>query len=203
MAQKTTTDGGESTTEHPAAGVETIVVNPDDVIETMRRNARDSEEQRTHSLRINPPFKGEVRATPHVTQDGNYYPPETSPKPIHLGSVAFLAGRNNQSRLSRISDEAFYPIRNDSRARFRDEYGAYNEHGEPRELTDEEESEWGEWRETELEVWESAVRRELCDEIVLEAMAPADGSDLDEALKSVGVGETVETSVEIRYESGE
>ena len=183
----TTTNGGESNTDHPAADVEAIVVDPEDVIEMMRRNARDRDEQRRHSLRISAPFGGELRATPHVTQRGNYYPPELSQKPIHLGASVFLAGHSHYNHPD-FPDSCGYPIRLDERAKFRDQFGYRDDDGGYRELTDDEEAEWEEWWETVLEVWREEVRRNLKDEATLESQT-VDGR--------------VETAVEIRCEERE
>lgn len=180
----TTTNGDESDTEHPAADVETIVVDPEDIIEMMRRNARDRDEQRGHSLRISPPFDGELRATPHVTQKDKYYPVDLSQKPIHLGASVFLAGHSH-FRHPDFPEVCRYPDRHTQRSRFRDELGYTRDDGSYRELTDEEEAEWEEWWDTVLEVWREEVRANLKNEATLESRT-VDGM--------------LETTVEIRYE---
>jgi hypothetical protein len=132
----------------------TIVVDPDDIIEAMRRNVRDEFEQRSHVVRLHPSFDKRVRASLHVSEEGTYYPPEMDPKPVHISPHTFVAGRRDNP----LPDEAQFPIRNDSRTRFREEVGASPE---------EEPDEWDEWWGTELEVWEDGVRRRLKDEIEL------------------------------------
>lgn len=182
MVQNTATND-EATNDHPAADIETIVVDPADIVTMIRRNWRDQDETLSHSLRITPPFTGTVRAAPHVSQQGSYYPPKMAPKPIHLGKAAFLAG-NSMDRSS-IPDACHFPNMHDSRARFREEFGYYGANGENRRLTDDEEEEWEEWWDVELEVWEEAVRAELCDETELMRRS-AEGNQT--------------TTVEVRYE---
>jgi len=175
----------QSNNEHKAADLETIVVDREDVIEMMRRNERDRDKKTSHSLRITPPFDGEVRAKHHTSHQGNRYPPEVSVKPIHLGASVFLAG----STLPYHPDfpgTCRYPHRHDERARFRDQFGYKRDDGSYRELTEEEEEEWNEWWSNVIEVWENEVRRNLKDEATLESQT-MDGM--------------VQTTVEIRYET--
>jgi hypothetical protein len=57
-----------------------LVVDPDDIISAMRRNARDAHTRRTHKLRFNRPLEGRVTASTHVHQEGTYWPnPKTAP----------------------------------------------------------------------------------------------------------------------------
>lgn len=187
MAQNDTATAEEQTEDHPAADVETIVVDPDDIVEMMRRNDRDRNENRSHSLRITPPFEGELRATHHVSQQGEYYPPETDPKPIHLDEAEFLGGHSKDR--GGIPGECRFPSRNDSKARFRDEYGYKADDGAYRELTEEEQAEWDEWWAAELAVWEETVRDSLVEEVVLAEL--------------YGIGDNRQTTVQIRYEEDE
>lgn len=75
--------------EAPEKQIKTVVVSADDVVSAIQRNARDRDEQRSHVLRITPPFGTEVRAALHVTEDYTYYPPEMDPEPIHLNPDQF------------------------------------------------------------------------------------------------------------------
>ena len=175
----------QSDNGHRAADLETIVVDPEDVIEMMRRNARDESRQCNHSLRITPPFDGEVRAKHHTSQQGNRYPPEISVKPIHLGASVFLAGHTNY-HYPAFPESCRYPNRQEERARFRDQFGYKNDDGSYRQLTGDEEQEWEEWWSNVIEVWENSVRANLKEEVIF--------GDI------VG-GETVKTRVGIRYES--
>lgn len=187
MEQNTVTADGGSTTDHQAAAVETIVVDPDDVVEAMKRNHRDQDEQRSHTLRITAPFKGEKEATPHVSEAHRYYPPELSQKPIHIGPEAFIVGHAAGSRHPDWWNQWAYPNLHEERSLFRDEFGARDEHGENRPLTDEEEDEWGEWWDAAVEMWEDRVRHALqnVDELTLTSQDPA----------------VEDTTVRVRYES--
>jgi hypothetical protein len=159
MAQNTATADGGSNNENPAADLDTIVVDPDDVIEAMRRNDRDSDEQRTHVLRVSPPLEGEQTATPYVDEAHTRYPPELSQTPLHIGPETFIVGHGAGTRHPDWRNEWSYPNRNEERSLFRDEFDAYGERGENRLLTDDEEDEWDEWWDTVVEMWENGVRR--------------------------------------------
>lgn len=152
MTPENAADNHEPT--HNAADLETIVVDADDVLDLFRRNARDADEQRTHSLRVSPPFEGEREASLHVSQQGNYYPPEMDPKPIHIGINHLFGGRPD----ARIDAALAYPDRLTEKSLFRDEFDARTEDGENRALTDDEQDEWDAWWDTAIEVWESNVR---------------------------------------------
>lgn len=179
----------EPTDEHPAANIETLVADPDDIVEAMRRNNRDRDEQRTHVLRISPEFEGEKKATPHVSEAHTHYPPELSQKPLHIGPEAFIVGHGAGSRLPDWRNEWNHPDHIEERALFRDEFDAYTEDGDTRPLTDEEEDEWDEWLETALEMWEDRVRHALknTEELTFTSQHP----DVDD------------TTVGVRFESGE
>jgi len=127
----------------------------------MRRNDRDSDEQRSHDLRVTPPLEGEQTATPHVSEAHNYYPPEMNSKPLHIGPEALLVGHSAGSRHPDWWNEWSYPDYRQVQHLFRDEIEAWGDHGETRPLTDEEEDEWDEWWNTTLEKWEDRVRHVL------------------------------------------
>lgn len=185
MAEFESQQNGEPNDEHPAMGIETIGVDPDDIMEMMRRNERDRDEQRSHCLRINPPFEGAVEATLHVSQDHTFYPSDMDPKPIHLGEALFIGGHSMDR--SRIPTSCRYPDRNDSMVRFREEFDVYGENGDTRPFTDDEEAEWDKWWNQELEFWEGEVRNELVDEATLTFN------------ETVAYG-TIKTTVNIRYD---
>ena len=189
MAQNTATADGGSNSDHPAADVDTIVVNPDDVVEAMRRNHRDSDEQRSHVLRFSPPLEGEQTATPHVSEAHTYYPPELSQKPIHIGPEAFIVEHGAGNRHPDWRNEWSHPDLHRERSLFRDEFGARDEHGESRQLTDDEEDEWEEWWDTAVEMWEDRVRHALknTEELTLTSQHP----DIED------------TTVAVRIESAE
>lgn len=150
-----------TTSTHPAADLTTIVVDPDDVIESMRRNVRDRNEQLTHDLRINPPLEGEKTATPYITETNTRYPPEMDPKPVHIPPASFVIGHVAGIRHPDWRDACTFPIRHDQRSLFRDEHDLYDEHGNPRPMTDEEEADWADWWDTVVEVWEDHTRHEI------------------------------------------
>ena len=174
MTADTCNGADGSRNEHPAANLETVVVDPDDVIEMMRRNYRDDPEQRSHVLRVNPPLEGEQSATLNVLQDHTYYPPEMDPKPIHLTATHVLGGRAD----SQLNSELCHPDHTVERGLFRDENGI----GDGEELP---EDEWQEWWDVALEVWESEVRASL--------------SEATEVTLGGNYLEEPETTVEIQY----
>lgn len=161
MARGTDATVDETTTDHPAADLDTVVVNPDDVVEAMRRNKRDEDEQRSHDLRVTPPLTGEKTATPHVSEAHTYYPPEMDPTPVHIGPEALVVGHGAGSRHPDWGSEWTYPDYGTEKYRFRDEIDARDEHGDIRPLTDDEEDEWEEWWDTVVEMWEDRVRHAL------------------------------------------
>jgi len=161
MAQNTTTADDGSNSDHPAADIETIVVDPNDVVEAMRRNKRDRDEQRSHVLRVSPPFEGEKKAKPHVSEVHTYYPPEMDPKPLHIAPEAFIVGHGAGSRHPDFSNEFRYPDYSTEQHRFRDEIDAWDDDGTVRPLTDEEENDWDEWWDTVVEMWEDRVRLQV------------------------------------------
>ena len=148
MVQNTTTDGGTDGT-HAAADLETVIVDQEDVIEMFRRNARDETEQRTHVLRITPPFEGEMEASLHVSEANAHYPSEMDPTPIHLGAEHLFEGRPD----AQLSDTLCYPDRSVERQLFRSENDVA-----PDEV---DEDEWQEWWETALATWESNIRHAM------------------------------------------
>lgn len=184
MAQKATADGGDESAndqtdaaEHQASDLETIVVDADDVIEAMRRNWRDEDEQRSHVLRISTPLEGTKEASLHVDEAHTWYPPEMFETPIHIGPTAFVVGHDQGSRHPDWRNEWSFPSMAEERSLFRDEFDARDENGENRPLTDDEQDEWDEWWDTVVEMWEDRVRHALdaVDEITLTDLA-ADGT---------------------------
>ena len=139
MTQNTTDNDSR-----PEAQIETIVVDPDDVIEALRFNGQPPEykNRRRAVIRLHPAFEAEQEGSLFYTEQGNYYPPEMSPKPIHLRPGLF------------VNDDAMpIPHRGEERSRARDE------------LDDPTDEEIEEWVETAFEVWENDVRQRLVDEL--------------------------------------
>lgn len=166
MAQQITADGG-SGTNHAAADLDTIVVDVEDVVDMMRRNKRDEDEQRSHVLRVTPPLSGECKASLHVSQDHAHYPPEMDPKPLHLDARTVLGYRDEA-----MPDSLAAPDVTVERSRFRD----YIRDEVPDDADVDEDEEWDEWWDTTCEVWEDEVRAQCQDrEIVLGRQLPEAG----------------------------
>ena len=159
------------------AQIETIVVDPDDIIEALRFNGQPPEyTNRRHAvIRLHPPFTAEQSASLFYTEEGNFYPPEMSPKPVHLRPELFV-----------IDDAMSMPDRGTVRAEARDELEA---HGEIDDMTEDEIEEYRDsWVEEAFEVWESDVRNRLV-------------SELDKSGFVSGVDETdVLAGVSVKYE---
>jgi hypothetical protein len=120
--------------------IDMLVVDPDDVIEALRFNGRPTEykNQRSAAIRISPLFESESSTSIVYTEEGNNYPPDMNPKPIHINPRVFV-GEN-------VIDQ---PIRSDERARAKDE------------LDDPSEEEIEEFVDIAFEVWEADVRTRL------------------------------------------
>ena len=174
MTMNTTTTDGGSNSDHPAANIDTIVVDPDDVVAAMRRNRRDETEKRSHYLRVSPPFEGEKKSKPHVSEAHTYYPPEMDPKPLHMGASCLLVGHDAGERHPDFHDEWRFPNYGTEKALFRDEIEARDDDGGYRQLTDDEEADWDDWWETVVEMWEDRVRHALknTEELTLTSQYP-------------------------------
>jgi hypothetical protein len=120
--------------------IDTVVVDPDDVIEALRFNGRPPEykNQRSAAIRISTPFENESGTSIFYTEEGNYDPPETNPKPIHINPRVFVD--------ENVVDQ---PIAADERARAKDV------------LDEPTEEEIEEFVDMSFEVWESEVRNRL------------------------------------------
>ena len=76
--------------------IETVVVDPDDVVEAIEYNRDEADHGRKSAvLRISPPFNTTVTASVEYVQEGHYYPPDMSPKPIHVVPAKFAEKRND------------------------------------------------------------------------------------------------------------
>ena len=78
---------------HPAADIDAVVVDPEDVAELLHREHTESDPLRSHVFRIAPPLEGDVRAEPHV-QDGPVRHQGQAPQPIHLPPATFVANES-------------------------------------------------------------------------------------------------------------
>lgn len=133
--------------------IETVVVDPDHVIETFKRNQRDENEERSHVLRISVPFESEMEAIPHALEDQTDYPPGGESTPILLCPEAFVNVRGDYD-----PDRTRIPIPTWEESRS----VARNDHGED---IDEETVE--EYHITVMEAWKECVRTSLVDEVLL------------------------------------
>ena len=125
--------------KEPRNIIDTVVVDPDAVIEALRFNGRPPEykNQRSAAIRISTPFESESGTSIFYTEEGNY-PPEMNPKPIHINPRVFVD--------ENVIDQ---PIRSDERTRAKDE------------LDDPTEEEIEEFVGMAFEVWEGEVRNRL------------------------------------------
>ena len=123
--------------------IDTVVVDPDDVIEALRFNGRPPEYKNQVSavIRITPSFETESGTSIGHTEEGNYYPSDMNPKPIHINPRVFVAENTIEQ-----------PIAADERARAKDE------------LDDPTEEEIEKFVDMSFEVWESEVRNKLKNE---------------------------------------
>jgi hypothetical protein len=129
----------------------TLVVNPDDIIEAMKRNARDAETRRSHRLRVNRPLEGRVEASNHVQEQGNYWPnPETAP--LTLQPEVFLPNP--------APEETAHPEQWEI-------YEAAMDVDDVDEIDDVSDEALEECWEVHLDFWESAIRHHLKDEVDL------------------------------------
>lgn len=175
-----TDDNHTHTLEH----LDRIVVDPDDIIETMQRNRRDADENRTHVLRITPPLKDERRAKLHCSENGSYYPDEMDPKPVHFMPSDFLTGHTEDPLPSSFNP----PDRRIVRSQFRQ--AAHIDVPEDiTEWTNEDEQRFKEYFEETESIWLDDVHSNLADSITSEEMTSVfeDGQ-----LKSVSVTATVD-----------
>lgn len=122
--------------------IDTVMVDPDDVIEAIRFNNQPPEykNQRSAVLRITPPFDSESTASIHYSQQGNHYPPEST-HPIHINPGVFVG-----------EVAVDLPIRGDERARAHEM------------LDDPTDEEIDEFVQQAFDVWEEHARKALVDE---------------------------------------
>ena len=92
--------------------IDTVLVDPDDVIEALRFNGRSPEykNQVSAAIRISPSFESESGTSIVFTEEGNNYPPDMNPKPIHINPRVFVAENTIEQ-----------PIAADERSRAKDE----------------------------------------------------------------------------------
>jgi len=150
MAYMAKADGG--TDEMKGAEIETVVVDADDVVEAMKRNRRDEDQQRTHVLRVSPPLEGEREASLYVSESHARYPADAT-KPIHLEPKQFLGSRPDEPLDSTLE----VPRRTEARIAAETDN---DDEQVDENLVDE-------YHKVAMDDWESNVRASLADEIVL------------------------------------
>lgn len=127
----------------PRYYIDTVIVDPDDIIEALRYNRRPTNAGRRNAvIRITPPFESESEASIFYPESGHHYPSEMSPDPFHIAPEVFV-GENLVET----------PYRSRERERAKDE------------LDDPTEEDIEEYVETAFNVWEKDVRKHLCEKI--------------------------------------
>lgn len=134
--------------------VDVVVVAVDDLIAACKRNRRDADKRRSHVLRATPPFEGRVELGLYVSEEGNYYPPEMDPKPVHLAPQWFFA--HDDDTPATTSDIPI-PTWAESRRLARDDHG-----------DDVSEETVEEYHAVAMDQWESRVRANLRDEVLVD-----------------------------------
>lgn len=137
-----------------AGRIETVVIDPTNVIEAFKRNRDDEAEHRRHVLRISPPFESDVKAVPHALDDRDS-PSAVNSTAIHLRPEAFVSVRPDDD-YDRHRTRISIPTRRESQSIARNDYG---------ENIDTETVET--YHSTAMEAWEECVRTSLVDEILL------------------------------------
>ncbi|WP_339106228.1 hypothetical protein [Haloterrigena salinisoli] len=132
--------------------IDTVVVDPTNVVEAFKQNRDEEAEHRRHVLRISPPFESEVKAVPHVLDDRDS-PSDVDSTAIHLRPEAFVSVRDDYDRYrTRIS----IPTRQESRSI------AHSDHGGnvDTEIVEA-------YHTTAMEAWKECVCTSLVDRILL------------------------------------
>lgn len=161
-----------STSRTAIERIETVVVNPADIVEAFERNRRDGPEGRDHVLRVSSPLEDDVRATLSASDDRSSSPSAGAVPPVDLDPEAFVHVHGDYDRdRTRIS----VPTRQESRSIARSDHGA-----------DVDEETVEEYYATAMDAWKQCVRTSLVDEVLL-ATGPESGS---------------EAWVDVRYERG-
>jgi hypothetical protein len=155
------TDG--HATDHPAADIETVVVDPEDVIEALRRNQEAEDPLCRHVLRLTPPFEEEIRAEAYVQEGPERYRPDREPEPLHLDPATFVRNEDGDH-----PNETHITV--PARARARE--AAREDHGD-----DVDETTVDEYHGRALEEWEKLVRDSFVTTIRIH-FEPATGDEI-------------------------
>lgn len=142
-----------STSRAAAERIETVVVDPADIVEAFERNRRDESEGYDHVLRVSSPLEDDVRAMLSASDDRPSAPSDGTVPPIDLAPEAFVHVHGDYDRdRTRIS----VPTRRESRSIARSDRG---------DDVDEETVE--EYHATAMDAWEQCVRTSLVDDVLL------------------------------------
>lgn len=76
--------------DHPAEAIETIRVDSEMIVEAYERNLDRPHSTHAAVIRVMPPFSPSVSGDLYTVQSSNFYPPEMSPKPLHIAPVEFI-----------------------------------------------------------------------------------------------------------------
>ena len=161
-----------SATRPSADRIETVVVDPADVLEAFERNRDAETERERHVLRVSPPFDETVtarrrvlEADPETAADADLDPDAAA---IHLGPEAFVHVHGEYDpRRTRIP----VPTREESRSVARSDHdGAVDE-----ETVDS-------YHTRAMNAWRECVRTSLVDEVPLQSDADA-GTELWAAVR--------------------
>lgn len=135
--------------------IQTIKVDLDDLIDQLERavDPKLDSTREKYLMRIHPPFEPVVECRSFTTQEGNSYPPEMEPKPIHIKPEEFI----------HINKLIEYPYNRRENLRF----AGFN----PDEVSDEK---GNKLHEQALTVWRDDVRKDSRRKDVINLGSPVD-----------------------------
>lgn len=152
-------------TTHPVERIERVAVDPDEIVEALQYNLERETSSKTAVLRIQS-FEEETEAELFHEQCGNRYPPELSPKPIHVDPRTLV----DQDEVGQ------YTIRAEEKLIIEETPGI----GADEETVDE-------WHDESVELWSSDVRGAIRDEIELEIRTGPEPEDIIEVEIDIAV----------------
>lgn len=132
----------------PESSIERVIVAVDDILEAFKRNRRDADQQRSHVLKLSPPFTDDCVATLTTSDDYAYYPPEMDPKPVHLDPEAFVSHEDGDG--PEHQTDVQIPTYQHSRVIAKEDHGD----DVAEEIIDE-------YHAVSMEIWEGRVRNNL------------------------------------------
>jgi|GEM_PF-1265451 hypothetical protein len=169
MAAETDAAADESSEKETTFGADaTIVVDPDEIVAALRNGHEYPDRNGSEVLTVRPPFDGDCRAEHRFSQSGNYWPPETDPKPLDLSPMLFLSDEGRR-RIRSIG----YPTWGEVRSLLQ---GTESEDDE-----DIEQQNYDEW----AELYEHGVRNALADGIDVNEYTDWAGEYVDVRYESI------------------